>query len=780
MVRQSELEQRESLGRGLIEVEFEGTLWDWDASRLGIRGRPDDTRSLNHGRIKEREGQMKLRTANHSARSLRCLVSAVTAILATPALALPAVLPQEPQGSGGRPEAAREVTGPAAVKGRFEAIDFFQMEWASEPQISPDGTRIVYARNFFDIMTDRSRSNLWTVNVDGTGHRTLTAGNARHSSPRWSPDGSRLLYVAEDEQGKRQLWARWMDSGQTAKITSLDHPPRGISWSPAGDWIAFTSFSPAMRELFAKMPEAPEGAQWAKPARVIESLNYRADGQGYLEEGYQQVFVVPAEGNTPRQLTSGPYNHHGTPAWTPDGRYLIVSANRHEGWEHDANNTEIYEVNVADGSVRALTDRHGPDRDPVVSPDGSKIAYLGFDDRYQGYQVIHLYVMNRNGSGQQLLTGELDRSVQAPVWSGDGRGLFVQYADRGNTKLAFVSLDEEVLVLAEDVGGVNLGRPYPRGSFTVAPDGRFAYTHSRPHHPADVAIGSLRAGPEQNGRRLTRLNDDLLADKELGEVEEIWYTSSVDGRQIQGWIVKPPGFDPSSKYPLILEIHGGPFANYGDRFSAEFQLYAAAGYVVLYTNPRGSTSYGEAFGNLIHHAYPGEDYHDLMAGVDELIDRGYVDPQQLFVTGGSGGGVLTSWIVGHTERFRAAAVEKPVINWYSWALTTDMYVRGVNYWFPGMPWEHRDHYMDRSPISYVGNVTTPTMLITGEEDYRTPMADSEQFYQALKLQKIPTALVRIPGASHSIAARPSNAINKVVHILGWFDRWRVPSEARAR
>ena len=257
-------------------------------------------------------------------------------------------------------------------------------------------------------------------------------------------------------------------------------------------------------------------------------------------------------------------------------------------------------------------------------------------------------------------------------------------------------------------------------------------------------------------RRLTRLNDNLLGHKTLGTVEDIRYKSSHDGRQIHGWIVKPPAFDPKKKYPLILEIHGGPFANYGPRFAADMQLYAAAGYVVLYANPRGSTSYGEEFGNLIHHAYPGHDYDDLMSGVDAVLAKGYVDENNLFVTGGSGGGVLTAWIIGKTNRFRAAVVCKPVINWYSFVLTADVYPFFARYWFPGPPWENAEHYLKRSPLSLVGNVTTPTMLITGEADHRTPISESEQYYQALKLRKVEAVLVRVPGAlaRHRPAAEP--------------------------
>jgi acylaminoacyl-peptidase len=381
-------------------------------------------------------------------------------------------------------------------------------------------------------------------------------------------------------------------------------------------------------------------------------------------------------------------------------------------------------VGVENGAIKALTARKGPDQSPAISGDGRLIAYVGFDDRFQGYQVTHLHVMNRDGSEPRMLLPGLDRDVQDPQWSKDGSGLYFQYDDRGNSKVAFVSLNGKLEVLAKDVGGVSEARPYSSGSFSVADNGQFAYTQSRPEYPADIAVG--RRGSSQI-QRLTRLNDDLLAHKELGAVEEIQFESSCDKRKIQGWAIKPPSFDTAKKYPLILEIHGGPFANYGDRFTGELQLYAAAGYQVLYLNPRGSTSYGEEFGNLIHHAYPGQDYDDLMSGVDAMIRQGRVDTNNLFVTGGSGGGVLTSWIVGKNQRFRAAVVVKPVINWYSFVLTSDEYNMFYRYWFPGFPWEHTEEYLKRSPLSLVGNVQTPTMLLTGEEDHRTPISESEQF-----------------------------------------------------
>jgi acylaminoacyl-peptidase len=307
------------------------------------------------------------------------------------------------------------------------------------------------------------------------------------------------------------------------------------------------------------------------------------------------------------------------------------------------------------------------------------------------------------------------------------------------------------------------------GSFTLAKNGAFAITHKTNYIPGDIAVGTL-ANPQV--KVITAVNDDLFEGRKLGQVEETWYNSSKDNRRIQGWIIKPPDFDPSKKYPLILEIHGGPFANYGDRFDLEKQLMAASGYVVLHTNPRGSTSYGGEFGNLIHHAYPGDDFFDLNSGVDAMVAKGYIDPDQLFVTGGSGGGVLTCWMIGRTTRFRAAVTVYPVINWYSFVLTSDIGNWTYNHWFPGFPWDYVEHYEKRSLLSVVKNVKSPMMVLTGEDDWRTPMSDSEQYYQALKLLGVESVLVRVPNEPHGIQVRPSHHMSKVLHIIGWFDKHR--------
>lgn len=650
----------------------------------------------------------------------------------------------------------------------FNYLDIFDTEFASDPQISPDGNRIVYVRNKFDIMTDKRYTNLWIIDYDGSGHRALTSGKNNNRSPRWSPGGDRLVYVS-GEEGTAQIFVRWMDTGQTASITNLTESPGNITWSPDGKWIAFTKRVSVEKSSIAKIPPAPGGAEWSSPWKVIDHPGYKRDGAGFLESGYTHIFIVSAEGGAPRQITSGDYNHNN-PVWAPDGNELIFSANRGDDPVRDPNDTHIFEIDVETGELKQLTNGRGPHNNPRVSPDGRMIAYTGYEDRFTGYQRTKLYIMNRDDSDPREVDIDLDRDVQNVRWASGGRGLYFQYDDRGNTRLAYTGLNGSVTNLAENIGGTSFGRPYPGGSYTVAENGRFAFTMTGPYHPADIAAGQH---PGQSGiSRLTSLNENLFKARTLGEVEEIWYPSFYDGRDIHGWIIYPPGFDPEKKYPLILEIHGGPYTNYGPRFTPELQLMASQGYVVLYTNPRGSTSYGEEFAAWINHNYPSEDYDDLMSGIDFMLVKGFINERELFITGGSGGGVLTSWSIGKTDRFAAAVVTKPVINWYSFVLTADIYPFFTKYWFPAMPWEDPEHYLEYSPISLVGNVTTPAMVMTGEEDYRTPMSESEQYYQALQLQKVESVLVRVPDAAHFIAARPANLIRKVAHITGWFDRYR--------
>ncbi|GLU44409.1 S9 family peptidase [Allomuricauda sp. NBRC 101325] len=656
--------------------------------------------------------------------------------------------------------------GFSQVQSNLELLDIFNMEYVSDPQISPDGSKIIYVRNFKDVMTDRNLSNLWIINFDGSNNRPLTTGNHNDFSPVWSHDGSKIVFKSNMADDKMKLYLMWLDTKETMALTNTPQSPGQISWSYDDKTLAFNMFVPEANSSIIKMPAKPEGAKWNDPPKYIDKMNYRGDGAGYYKGGNMQLFTLPLSGGTPKQLTFTEFDHGG-PVWAKDNTHLYFNANFHKDEEMEPADSEIYTISTIDGKITPLTDRYGPDAHPVLSPDGSKIAYLGYDDRLQGYQLTQLYVMNSDGSDSKLISGDFDRDVEDMVWNSKGNGFYFIYTDQGMGKLASMSLTGNVSDITDGLGGLSLGRPYNAASFSASTNNKFAYTFGDTTSPSD-----LGAADTKSTKRLTAVNDDLFAFKKLGKVEEMWWESSYDQRKIQGWVVTPPDFDPLKKYPMILEIHGGPFTSYGAVYSAEIQAYAAAGYVVLYTNPRGSTSYGEEFGNLIHHDYPNHDYEDLMSGVDALLEKGYVDTENLYVTGGSGGGVLTAWIVGKTDRFKAAVVAKPVINWTSFVLYADGVQFFSKYWFGKKPWEDPENYQRRSPLTYVGNVTTPTMLLTGEEDYRTPIAESEQFYAALKLENVETAMVRIPGAGHGIANKPSNLIAKIAAVLAWFEKYK--------
>ncbi len=655
------------------------------------------------------------------------------------------------------------LAGPLAADA-LSLSDLFELEWATDPQIAPAGDRIVYVRNFMDRLADRRRSHLWIVDSDGSNHRPLTSGEGSYRWPRFSPDGSQLAYLG-GEGGVAQLFVRALDAAEANKVTRLRNPPRNLVWSPDSRQIAFLKFVPVSKAPLTTLPAKPEGAAWAPPPRVIDGLVYRADGRGYLRDGYHHLFVVSAAGGNPRQLTAGDYNLSGAPAWLPDGSALVVAGNRRDDWEREPLNSELYEVDLNSGRITALTDRPGPDVAPVVSPDGTRVAYLGFDDRLRSYQRLNLYLLDRGSGRSRMIETGLDRSIGGHVWDSRGQHLFLQYQDHGRGMVGRAALHGGVVPRVQDLGGTSLARPYGGGSFSVARDGTIAYVRAAADRPADVAV--LRGAETLT---VTSLNEDLLAHRDLADLQALTWESSVDQRAIQGWLLLPPDFDPKRRYPLILEVHGGPFQHYEPRFAAELQLYAAAGYVVLFANPRGSTGYGEGFADLIHHNYPGQDADDLLSGVDAAIELGFVDSRRLFITGSSGGGTIASWILGRSDRFQAAAVQEPVVNWTSFVLTTDNPNFFAKYWFPDLPWRVPEHYWRRSPLALVDAVRTPTMLLTGEADYRTPTGEAEQYYQALRLRGVDSVLVRFPGASHGISARPSQIMTKVAYVLAWFAR----------
>ncbi|MGO2127668.1 MAG: S9 family peptidase [Pseudoalteromonas prydzensis] len=640
----------------------------------------------------------------------------------------------------------------------------FDLEYANQIEMTNDGKTVYFVRNRMDIKSDRKVSNIWSVDSNSKQLQPLTSGVHMDYAPVLSPDQSRLAFISTRD-GSSQIYVKWLKTGALAKISNLTQSPSNLQWSPNGRQLLFSQFVPSKVSAPINLPGKPEGASWAEPAKFIDDVYYRADGGGYSKPGFRHLFTIDANGGNARQLTSGDFDHSGPVSFADEGNTLYFSANRHAEFRLKPTNSEIYQLTLNDLQITAVTDRVGPDNQPHVSPNGRYLAYTGYDDKLTNYENSQLYIRDLKSGETTSLTSDFDRSVGQIKWADNSNGLYFSYANEGQTVLAYQPRSGKRKVITEKIGSVSFGRPYSGGDFDISADGDVAITLADSQRPADVAIVK-----NSKTQRLTKLNDDALGNKQLAKVEEIWLKSSHDDLPIQGWVAYPPGFDSSKKYPLILEIHGGPVANYGPHFSAEVQLFAAKGNVVLYMNPRGSDSYGKQFAQTIHHNYPSNDFDDLMTGVDALLGKGFIDQSKLFVTGGSGGGVLTAWIVGHTDRFAAAVVAKPVINWISFVLTADFYPFFADYWFPGKPWQHIEHYMQRSPISYVGNVKTPTMLLTGEADYRTPISETEQFYQALKLQGVDTAMVRIPDASHGITQRPSNLMAKVAYIQWWFDK----------
>ena len=647
----------------------------------------------------------------------------------------------------------------------FDPMDVFELEWASDPQVSSDGETIVYVRRSNDIMKDRVRSNLWRINTSGKNHRPLHSGFKNSYSPRWSPDNTKIAFVSNNS-GSTQIHMHWVGSGETTVISQLQESPSSLSWSPDGKWLAFTMNVKGKSTSIVKSRTKPDGASWAKKPITVTTTRYQYDGRGIVEPSYRHVFVVPADGGTARQLTNGNFNHYGSLAWSADSKDIFFSAHRSDDWELISGESNLYKITVSNKKLEQITSMPGEERSPSISPNGEVIAFYVKERRPLAYTPSRIAVMNLKSGNMQIISNDLDDDSDNLFWSNDGESIYFAFDQRGKRTIKKISLSGKVSDFADNVGGTTIGRPYISGEFHVAND-VIAYTFGQADRPADLAI---TINKETNV--VTSLNEDILGHRKLGKVNEITYRSSFDGQEIQGWYITPPDFNPKKKYPLILEIHGGPHLAYGPHFSAELQIMAASGYIVFYDNYRGSSSYGEDFALLLQYKYSSkEDFADHMSGIDALINKGIVDEKNLFIAGGSAGGIATAYAIGLTDRFNAAVSSKPVINWLSKPLTADSMVGQIYHQFPGPPWEHLEHYWERSPLSLVGNVTTPTMLITGEEDRRTPISETEQFYQALRLKGVDSAMIRIPNTSHGIASRPSNLITKVDHILAWFEMY---------
>ena len=650
---------------------------------------------------------------------------------------------------------------------------YLDWERVSDAQISPDGARIVYTRQHVNKMEDKWESELWILNADGSQHRFLTKG----SSPRWSTDGRRLLYLAEGDPKGAQLFVRWIDTdGPATQITRVAETPRNVRWSPDGKWIAFSAFVPESEKWNISMPAEPKGAKWTPPPRVVDTMHYRQDQVGFLEDGFTHLFVVSSEGGTPRQLTHGKWTvapgelRGGAQIdWTPDSKTIVFGGDKSANVDSSYQSSQLFAVDVANGTVRDVLTKAGDWSRPAVSPDGRMVAFTGFAPSGHTHTVSDLWVMPlaSNGSGDmRKISGDFDRDPINLRWAPDGSGVYFDADDRGARNVAFAAI----------VGGVKtLTTGRQMLSFDSLSKNLIAAGVSADlAHPQDVVKVDLKQ-PTQIVK-LTDVNADVLQGKQLGAVEEITYTSSGNAK-VMAWVTRPPSFDAAKKYPLILEIHGGPFGNYNVAFNYMFQNFAANDFVVLTVNPRGSTGYGSDFINGIDHNYPGPDYDDLMAGVDAVVAKGYVDQTRMYVSGCSGGGVLSSWVIGHTDRFAAAAVRCPVIDWISMAGHTDIPL--FTYSFFKKPfWEDPSDWLAHSSLMSVGHVTTPTLLMTGVLDRRTPMPQTEEYYQALKMRGVPVKLLQFNDEYHGTGSKPSNYIRTQLYMMSWFNQWTRQSGGR--
>nr|WP_321511896.1 S9 family peptidase [uncultured Hyphomonas sp.] len=662
------------------------------------------------------------------------------------------------------PALAKEDEAPSK---RFTAERVFDMEYATDPQVSPDGKTVVYVRHSMDKMTDRDTGHLWSIDLATGAHRPLVT-DVSAGRPRWSPDGSRILYMSSNGKGP-EMRLLYLDSGRSFSLAQFtEEGPSAAAWSPDGKEVAFSMFVKGETPSFAKPLTPPKGAKWNDGVKVIDDLTFRFDGAGYLQDGAEQIFVLTVDGGTPRQVTFEEADLGG-PQWL-DNDTLLVSGNLAEDRDLDPVESEVYKIDLTDNSISALTSRDGPDLGPVVSPDGKTIAFRGYDDHLKAYEQANLYLMDADGGNVRELAADFPLEFGSIAWAPNGKSLYALCEDHGVLSVYNVELSGKVSEVVTNVGGASIGRPYAEGSFSIS-EGRkpvIAYTAGFSDRPAEVA--TIGANGKDN-KVLTELNADVLPFLDMAKVEEIHVASSADGREIEAWVALPPDFKADGSFPMILEIHGGPYAMYSPFFGSEIQRYAAEGYVTVWSNPRGSTGYGEEFAQLIDLAYPGNDYDDLMSVVDDLVAKDYVDEDRLFITGGSGGGILTAWTVTKTDRFAAAASIKPVINWMTMALAGDISQFVRRHWIRADPWADPEAFLKFSPIRYVDKVTTPTMIMVGEEDYRTPAWEAEQFYTALKMNGVDTVYVRVPGSPHYIASRPSRLIAKTDNIMGWFAKY---------
>ncbi len=643
---------------------------------------------------------------------------------------------------------------------------YLDIESVGDPQISPDGSKIIYTRSHIDKMKDGRSAALWIMNADGTRNRQLLdkGGNAR-----WSPDGSRLAFIAPDDAGKPQIFIRWMDNeGAISQVTYGTEEPRGIFWSPNGQEIAFMSRVPHKSDFTVKLPGKPAGAKWKEDPLVIETFLWHQDRIGPMNNGYDHIFVVTADGGTPRQITHGNWHANGRglgairgPAdlsWSPDGSKITFDGLAEEDDGRRFTESYIYAVDVGSGEVTQLTDNSIGARSPVFSPNGEMIAFTAYHESVMSYRHSNLYVVNADGTGQRRVAGDLASDPASLTWAANSRGIYFALDKEGDRNIHYTGMNGNVRDVTTGDQNIFLSNVSDRGRIAVG-------TQTTADIMPDVVRFDLADGG--NFTRLTNVNGDVLAGVDQSETIEFWYDST-EGTRAQGWAVLPPDFDSSKKYPLVLMIHGGPHGMYRSAYNFMFHHFAAEGYVVLFTNPRGSTGYGEDFAAAIENIYPGpRDFADLMGGVDYMIDQGYVDENRMFVTGCSGGGILTAWVITHTDRFKAAVSRCPVTDWIGMVGTTDVSGWMINF-FEKPFWEDPTQWYEHSAIMHSENVTTPTLFMAGDLDRRTPDQQGKQMYAILKYLGVPTKYLEVKGEYHGTGSIPSNYLRRQLYLMKWF------------
>jgi dipeptidyl aminopeptidase/acylaminoacyl peptidase len=698
-------------------------------------------------------------------------------------------------------DSATVSTTDSTKKRNISEHDLFRFQWIADPQVAPSGKHVVFAVAKVDDKRADYETSLYRVSTTGNDTHRLTTGK-RDSSPRWSPDGKYLAFLrsveADGKPQPPQLFVLAMEGGEPRQLT---RQPMGVSqpaWSPDGKSIAFLSnaneqdlATAACEENKAKTreaaPAAPGAADPCKPirdtdVRVVTRAAYRANGLGYLDFGRpSHIWSIAFSGEptdaapaAARQLTRGEFSEGGI-AWATDGSRIYFVTERDLEPYYKLPSTSIYAVPASGGDAQEVTRFAGRLNAISVSPQGDQLAFLGtLSEPVQSHTRTNLWVLNLKAAGPaKNLTAKYDWDIGSgiigdmgapraggesrPIWNAAGDALTVVVAKEGRANLERFE--------------VSTGRitPITKGDQAVVQYGAGGGVLVAGISNA-LELNELYLVQADNKVRLTTLNDKQFAGLNLTAPQDIWYRS-FDGRKIHALVQLPPDFDAKKKYPLILNIHGGPHAAYGYTFFHEMQWMAARGYVVLYPNPRGSTTYGEAFANVIQYRYPGDDYLDLMAGVDELIKRGWVDEKRMAVTGGSGGGLLTNWAIGHTNRFAAAVSQRDISDWSAWWYTADFTLFQAT-WFKKPPFEDATQYRERSPMTFINNVKTPTMFILGDVDSRTPAeSGGDQMFRALKYKKIPTVMVRFPGESHDLSrsGKPWHRVERLQHIVNWFD-----------